>query len=95
MQIVKIESLPDLRRHEREVLERIAATRNGGLRFITHPIRLLADIGFPLSDEAIREWREVEPILSGLSDEPYDALLEAEEQQIEVRLRTLFHGDVR
>jgi hypothetical protein len=88
---LKINSFDELIRHEAEILKRIATVPNGGNLFMAHPFMLLADIGVELSDQTKQEIMRVEPHLSTLSPEPYNALKRSmEEQTIRFHLRGLF-----
>ena len=71
---LKINSYDELLRNERAILEQIARTVNGGSLFVSHPLRLLADLGVELSDTAKAEILNIEPHLSALSPIAYDAL---------------------
>jgi hypothetical protein len=88
---IKIASFEELVKHEKEILERIAATPNGGNLFMTHPLMLLADVGIELSERSVKEILRHEPHLSGLSAAPYKALKASKEkQQVRFHIRGLF-----
>ena len=52
---LEIESYAELLRHEREILDRIEKTPNGGNLFVAHPFRVLADVGVVLSESLEKE----------------------------------------
>jgi hypothetical protein len=81
-----IGSLEELRRHERELVDQINATHNGGARFLAHPLRMLSDLRVELSEEAIRELNSLEPRATVGSDVAYEALLAQGESTVQVRL---------
>ena len=88
---LQVNSLDELTKHEKEILERIERTPNGGQLFLIHPFMLLRDIGVELSERAEQEIRQHEPTLTGLSAVPYQALKNSKEQQnIRFHLRGLF-----
>jgi hypothetical protein len=74
---LRIERLDELAEHEQRILVLIASIRNGGLLFMTHPFRLLEDLGVALSDTARKEAVERIPELGVLSDMAYEAAREA------------------
>lgn len=86
---LKIGSLDELVSHEKEILERIAATRNGGNLYMANPFLLLADIGVDLSDQARQQMIAAEPHLSALSALPYNALKNSSDAQ---SIRFHVHG---
>jgi len=86
---IKVASFDELLKHEGEIIERIAATPNGGNLFMIHPLMLLADVGVELSERSIKEILEHEPYLSGLSPTPYQALKHSKEKQ---KVRFHVHG---
>jgi hypothetical protein len=88
---LQVNSFDELTKHEKEILERIERTPNGGQLFLIHPFLLLRDIGVELSERAEQEIRQHEPRLSGLSAVPYQALKNStEKQNIRFHLRGLF-----
>ncbi len=88
---LKINSFNQLIEHEKEILERIANTPNGGNLFMIHPFMLLADIGVELSEQACAEIMKHETHLSGLSAVPYNALKASkEEQRVRFHVKGLF-----
>ena len=90
---LEIGSYAELLRHEREILERLGHTANGGNLFLAHPFRLLADVGVVLSREVEEEIRALHPELSGLADSAYDALKASEQpQNVQYRVKGLFRN---
>jgi hypothetical protein len=88
-----INSLDDLRAHEKEILERIHSVPKGAHLFLVHPFRLLAECGVEVADRARREMLQQYPGLSSLSTVPYEALKKSKEKQrIRFHIRTLSHG---
>lgn len=88
---LKVSSLEDLDQHEPEILERIQAVPNGGNRFMAHPFALLSDINVDLTPEVRTKLEERIPELTGLSKEPYRALVKTEaDQPIRFHMQGLF-----
>jgi hypothetical protein len=56
-----IASLKDLRKHEKEIVRRIGATRNGGHLLLLDPQRLLQQIDVKLTSEAVKEIQKAYP----------------------------------
>ena len=89
---IRIHSFDELIKHEKEILQRIAETDNGGNLFMIHPFMLLADIGVDLSEQARTEIISHEPHLSELSVTPYNALKDSKEiQTMRFHIHGLFH----
>lgn len=86
---LKVNSFDELMKHEKEILDRIAHTQNGGNLFMAHPLMLLADIGVQLSEDARKEIISREPHLAALSEVPYKAIKTSTEQQ---SIRFYLHG---
>lgn len=88
---LQVNSFSELMRHEKEILDRIAYTENGGNLFMAHPLMLLDDIGVQLSEDAKKELIEREPLLGSLSDLPYQAIkFSRTKQPIRFHLHGLF-----
>ncbi len=88
---LRVNSLDELMKSEKDILECIDRMPNGGYLFLIHPFILFRDIGVELSDQAEREVRELEPRLTALSPVPYNALKHAKEKQnVRFHLRGLF-----
>jgi len=88
---LKINSLDDLRKHEKQILKIIKEIKNGGNLFMANPILFLTDIGISLSEKVKKEIIQIEPDLSGLSPTPYIALKNTKEKQkIQFNLKGLF-----
>jgi len=88
---LEIESYAELLRREREILDRIERTPNGGNLFLAHPFRLLADIGVVLSKSLEKEIRGLHPELSGLAETSYEALkASGQPQNVRFRVQGLF-----
>jgi hypothetical protein len=89
--VFTIESYEQLLRHERAILERIAALPNGGNLFMAHPFRLLREIGVEISAKTHDQIVRMHPELAALSEAPFDALrASGTEQPIQYRLKGLF-----
>lgn len=86
---LKINSLVELIQHEREIIDRIAHTYNGGNLFMAHPFMLLADVRVELSEQAKQEITHCEPHLLGLSPAPYNTIKASKERST---LRFHVHG---
>jgi hypothetical protein len=88
-------SLSDLRDRDQDIRDRIHETLNGGLLFITNPLRLLEDLGIELSDQARQELLDFDPRLGLMSSSGYQALMEKESAQpVQVEIRPgLFRED--
>lgn len=90
-QWLSIQTLDDLFKHERAIVERINQTHNGGYLFLTNPLMLLADIGVSLSTRAKSELIRNEPRIGAHSESAYRALKETESpQSVTIRLKGLF-----
>jgi len=89
-QAMRIGSLNDLLRREEEVLERLSKVRNGHALFVMHPFRALEDIGVHLSSATIDELMLLEPQLELLSSGGYEALRNAGEQSVRIKIASLF-----
>jgi hypothetical protein len=88
---LQVDSFAELMKHEKEIVERVERTPNGGQLFLIHPFMLLRDIGVELSERAEQEIRQHEPRLTGLSAVPYQALKKSKEKQpVRFHLRGLF-----
>ncbi|MGB5928643.1 MAG: hypothetical protein WBG36_09340 [Ornithinimicrobium sp.] len=79
--MAEIESLAELRDVEGRILERMDSFPNGGLLYLTHPLRLLDELGFPLSSRARTEFLQKEPWVASVSDAAFDRLLATQERQ--------------
>jgi hypothetical protein len=89
--VLRINSLGDLFSHEKEILRRIDETPRGPNLFVIHPLRMLADVGVELSDEAQRALLRHEPGLAKLSATAYEALKKTQEhQRVRFRINGLF-----
>jgi hypothetical protein len=86
---MKIDSVEELHRHEKEIVERIARFPNGGNLFMAHPFLLLREIGIDLSEQVRAELVRQDPYLTGLSATPFNALKACKEKQ---RVRFHIHG---
>jgi hypothetical protein len=85
------DSLKDLRRHEPEIVERIARIPNGGNLFMINPFLLLDEIGVSLSEKAQQEMVELEPTLSSRSSIAYQFLRSSQTpQRIRFHVKGLF-----
>jgi hypothetical protein len=73
-QLISIDSLKELWKHEKEILKRIAQVEKGGQLFLAHPFLLFKDIGVVLSDEVEKAIRQREPALASLSSTVYQAI---------------------
>jgi hypothetical protein len=71
-------SLHELQEYAPQIIERINASHNGGLRFLVHPLRMLRDLDVELSEKALAELVRLEPKVSMGSDAAYEALLSEE-----------------
>ena len=80
-EVLIIDSYRVLLSHEREILERIRRTPNGGRLFLIEPFRLLAEIGVEITPAARDEIVAIHPGLKGISSTPYDALKASRERQ--------------
>src|SRR5215831_9698671 len=81
----------DLVKAEREILQRIAKTPNGGNLFMLHPFRLFADVEVKLPKELEAEIVRRFPELSGLSSTAYEALRNrGGHQNVRFHIRGLF-----
>lgn len=88
---LKVNSLDELMKHEKEIVKCIERTPNGGQLFLIHPFLLLQDIGVELSECAEEEIRRHEPHVTGLSAVPYEALKNSEvEQHVRFHVHGLF-----
>lgn len=88
---LKVDSFAELMAHEKEIVDRINRFPNGAQLFLIHPFLLLKDVGVELSDKAEQEVRRSEPMLSGLSAVPYQAMKNTEaKQNVRFHLRGLF-----
>jgi hypothetical protein len=86
-----IRSFDDLVKAEREILQRIAKTPNGGNLFMLHPFRLFADVEVKLPKELEAEIVRRFPELSGLSSTAYEALRNrGGHQNVRFHIRGLF-----
>lgn len=91
---IEVSTVDDLEHHEAEILERIEAVPNGGSRFLVHPFALLADVDVDLSPAVRAELEQRIPELSGLSRNPYRALVESDaEQPVRFHVKGLFPGE--
>ncbi|HEX4824724.1 MAG TPA: hypothetical protein VFV19_10440 [Candidatus Polarisedimenticolaceae bacterium] len=59
---LEIRSLDELRRHEPEILRRIAAVPNGGNLFLAHPFMLFSEIGVVVSSALRAELVRARPL---------------------------------
>lgn len=88
---LRIDTLAQLFQHEREIVRRISATRNGANLFMANPFLLLADIGIEIAPRAHKAILELEPHLSSLSDTAYTALKNSrDKQRVQFHLHGLF-----
>jgi hypothetical protein len=88
---LEVGSYAELLRREREILDRIERTPNGGNLFLAHPFRLLADVGVVLSRDLKEEIRALHPELSGLAESSYEALkASGQSQNMRFRVKGLF-----
>ena len=78
---LKVDSFAELMEHEKEIVDLIERTPNGGQLFLIHPFLLLHDLGVELSKHAEQEIIQHEPHLTGLSHVPYHALKNSKEKQ--------------
>jgi hypothetical protein len=78
---------------EQNIVELINKVPNGGHLFLTHPFRLLQDIGVRLAPDVEKEIMRRQPEISGLSDATYNTLKAAPQQRIRFRVHGLFQGD--
>jgi hypothetical protein len=92
-QRVELTNQADLERRELEILERIRSTPNGGLLFLTNPLRALHDLGFDLSGDLKIQLQQREPSLLSSSDTAYHAIkLHGAQYVIQVSLDKLFRS---
>jgi len=92
---ININSFEQLMANEAEILERIEAMPNGGNLFMIHPLMLLADVGVNLTEAAQQELLKREPKLSALSEIPYNALKNSQqEQNVRFHIHGLFKREV-
>lgn len=88
---LKVDSLDELMKHEKEIVSYIERVPNGGQLFLIHPFMLFKDIGVELSKRAEEEILTLEPRLSALSTVPYAALKNnKEKQKVQFRVHGLF-----
>jgi hypothetical protein len=86
-----IESLDQLFSNEKQIIERIATTLNGGNLFLANPLLLFADLGIELSEHARAQLIAHEPLLGDAGEMPYRALKMSDvAQAASVRLHGLF-----
>lgn len=87
-----INSFEELMRYEKEVIEIISRTRNGGNLFMAHPILFLKEVaGLNLTERAIRELISREPVLGLLPEDAFRAIKGSlQEQDIKFEIRGLF-----
>lgn len=87
-----INSFDELMQQEKDVLEIIRKTRNGGNLFMAHPILFLKEVaGLNLTERALRELISREPILESLSEDAFRAIKgNSQEQHIKFEIRGLF-----
>ncbi len=71
-----IDTFEDLLTHERDIVERISATVNGGNLFMANPFMLLADIGVEISEPVRQQILRHESTLSAVSATAYNAIKE-------------------
>lgn len=92
--VLRIDSFKELLAHEKEILDQISETTNGGYLFMMHPFMLLEDIGVQLSEQAKKEIMRREPVLSALSPTPYEIMKRVKtNQRYTVHLHGLFKGN--
>jgi hypothetical protein len=84
-------TLEDLRAAEPAVVESINQSRNGGARFLAHPLAMLSDVGVDLSPELEKLLLALLPQLKHASPVAYETLTAAEEEgPVTVRVKGLF-----
>jgi hypothetical protein len=90
----QIQTLDELREAEPQLVESINRSRNGGARFLAHPIAMLSDVGADLSPDLEKLLLALLPQLQHATPIAYDALTAAEEEgPVTVRLKGLFAWD--
>jgi hypothetical protein len=90
----QIQTLEELRDAEPRLVETINRSRNGGARFLAHPIAMLSDSGAELSPDLEKLLLALLPQLQHASPIAYDAITAAEEEgPVVVRLQGLFAWD--
>jgi len=90
----QIHTLGELRDAEPKLVESINRSRNGGARFLAHPIAMLSEVGAELSPDLEELLLTLLPQLQHASPIAYDALTAAKEEgPVTVRLKGLFAWD--
>jgi hypothetical protein len=90
----QLKTLEDLRLAEPALVESINRSRNGGARFLAHPLAMLSDVGVDLSPELKKLLLALLPQLQHASSAGYEALTAAEEEgPVTVRVQGLFAWD--
>jgi len=88
---LRINSLSDLTKNEKQILRWLEDMPNGSNRFVAHPLRCLHDLGVDLAEEVIRELKRLEPNLNNLSSVGYEALKTSDQKQsVRFHLKGLF-----
>jgi hypothetical protein len=91
---VELGDWANLERKEAEILERIRSTPNGGLLFLTNPLRALHDLGFDLCADLKAELFRREPTLASRSDAAYEAIkLNRVQYSLHISLNGLFRRE--
>lgn len=90
--VAGINSFDELMRHEKDALELIRKTRNGGNLFMAHPILFLKEVaGLNLTEGAVRELISREQALEALPEDAFRAIKGSlQEQNIKFEIRGLF-----
>jgi hypothetical protein len=90
----QITTLAELRQAEPDLVDAINRSRNGGARFLAHPIAMLADVGADLSPGMEELLVALLPQLQHASPVAYDAITASEEEgPVTVQVKALFAWD--
>jgi hypothetical protein len=91
---LRIDSIEDLQTHRAEILERVNAAHNGGMRFLVHPFECLREMNVLLNASVREELGRMIPGLGRLSPAAYIAITNAPLQSnVRVRVLDLFKGE--
>jgi hypothetical protein len=90
----QIATLDELRKAERNLVEAINGSRNGGARFLAHPLAMLSAMDAGLSPELEELLVALLPQLGHATRVGYQAMTDAEEEgPVTVRIQSLFAWD--